>query len=122
MVVKDIGMTADLFRKLFDAQEIYSSGSDTHSISKEKFLLINDIWFAIMEGKPLSEKSYNHIALNISENDFDRYATIIKEIGLETIQDRKRITGEGKSLYFYDYDNHLFELHAGSLEERLKSY
>jgi hypothetical protein len=43
-------------------------------------------------------------------------------LGLETMKDRKRIKGEGKSIYFYDYDNHLFELHTGSLGERLKHY
>ncbi len=30
--------------------------------------------------------------------------------------------GEGHSLYFYDHDNHLFELHTGTLEERLARY
>jgi len=35
---------------------------------------------------------------------------------------RPRIDGEGESLYFYDFDNHLFELHSGTLEERLASY
>ena len=122
LIVKDIEKTADLFRKLFDVKEIYSSGENTHSISKEKFFLIHDIWFAIMEGNPFLEKSYNHIAFNISENDVTEYVKIITELGLETIKDRKRITGEGKSIYFYDYDNHLFELHTGSLDERLKYY
>jgi len=49
LIVRDIEKTSDLFRKLFEAKEIYSSGKDTHSISKEKFLLIHDIWFAIEE-------------------------------------------------------------------------
>jgi len=30
--------------------------------------------------------------------------------------------GEGRSIYFYDHDNHLFELHTGNLEERLARY
>lgn len=35
---------------------------------------------------------------------------------------RKRIEGEGHSIYFYDYDNNLLELHTGTLEERLEAY
>ena len=35
---------------------------------------------------------------------------------------RPRIEGEGLSLYFYDYDNHMFELHTGTLAERLQHY
>ena len=41
---------------------------------------------------------------------------------LKSMPDRGRIKGEGKSVYFYDYDNHLFELHTGTLDERLASY
>ena len=29
---------------------------------------------------------------------------------------------ERQSLYFHDFDNHLFELHAGTLDERLAAY
>jgi hypothetical protein len=32
------------------------------------------------------------------------------------------VEGEGMSLYFYDYDNNLFELHTGTLEQRLARY
>ena len=35
---------------------------------------------------------------------------------------RDRVEGEGRSIYFYDHDNHLFELHTGTLEMRLESY
>lgn len=122
LVARDIEKTADLFKKLFGAEEVYSSGEAAHSLSKEKFLLINGIWIAIMEGDPLREKTYNHIAFNIDETDLDRYSGLIAGMGLETRQGRKRETGEGTSIYFYDYDNHLFELHTGTLEERLKYY
>jgi fosfomycin resistance protein FosX len=122
LVVRDIEKTALLFNKIFGAKEIFSSGEDIHSISKEKFLLVNDIWFAIMEGNPLPEKSYNHIAFRISDGDYEAFSKNIADLGLETIRDRKRMTGEGRSIYFYDYDNHLFELHTGSLDERLKLY
>ena len=122
LIVKDIEKTSDLFRKIFNAREVYSSEDDIHSRSREKFFLINDIWFAIMQGDPLKERSYNHIAFKVNNEDFGLYAGRIEEMGLETINDRKRIPGEGRSIYFYDYDNHLFELHAGTLEERLEHY
>ncbi|EPJ43401.1 MAG: glyoxalase/bleomycin resistance protein/dioxygenase [Osedax symbiont Rs2] len=35
---------------------------------------------------------------------------------------RPRVEGEPESLYFYDFDNHLFELHTGTLNQRLKLY
>jgi hypothetical protein len=35
---------------------------------------------------------------------------------------RPRVPGEGASLYFYDFDNHLYELHTGTLDERLARY
>jgi fosfomycin resistance protein FosX len=75
-----------------------------------------------MEGKPLSEKTYNHIAFKITEKDFDKYVEKIKSLDINIKTDRSRIEGEGKSIYFYDYDNHLFELHTGTLEQRLKRY
>ena len=43
-------------------------------------------------------------------------------MGLEIRPPRQRVPGEGRSLYFYDDDNHLFELHTGSLGERLERY
>jgi hypothetical protein len=30
-----------------------------------------------------------------------------------------RVDGERYSVYFYGHDNHLFELHTGTLDERL---
>ncbi|HOT45870.1 MAG TPA: FosX/FosE/FosI family fosfomycin resistance hydrolase [Spirochaetota bacterium] len=122
LIVKDLGRSADLLYRIFGSKEIYSSGEDTHSRSREKFFLIGTIWFALMEGDSLKEKTYNHIAFRIADDEFDRYSEKIDELGLETIKDRKRIAGEGRSIYFYDYDNHLFELHTGSLDERLKNY
>ena len=122
LIVKEIDKSADLFKRLFNAEEVYSSGDKTYSISKEKFLVINGLWVALMEGDQLEEKTYNHIAFKIDESELDRYSEIIAGLGLETRQDRRRADREGKSIYFYDYDNHLFELHTGTLEGRLDYY
>jgi len=121
-IVKDLDRTSNFLTLVFDAKEVYSSGEKQYSYSKEKFFLVNGLWFAIMEGEPLPEKTYNHVALKVAEGDLVKYEERIRSLGLEILNDRSRINGEGKSLYFYDYDKHLFELHTGTLEQRLEVY
>jgi fosfomycin resistance protein FosX len=121
-IVRDLDRMASFLKIIFDAEEVYSSGNSTFSISKEKFFLINGIWIAIMEGEPLSEKTYNHVAFKIADQDFEKYADRVQSLSLEFREGRSRVKGEGNSLYFYDYDNHLFELHTGTLEQRLAKY
>lgn len=75
-----------------------------------------------MEGEALPQRTYNHLAFQIAEADFDACAAKIIASGVEICQGRPRVEGEGRSIYFYDFDNHLFELHTGSLQERLLSY
>ena len=41
---------------------------------------------------------------------------------LSVKESRPRVAGEGRSIYFYDDDNHMFELHTGTLDERLRRY
>ena len=107
-IVSDLERMSHFMIKIFDAKEIYSSEGKNFSISKEKFFLINGLWFAVMEGEPLSEKTYNHVALKVSETNFDKYLNRVRSLGVEILDGRARIEGEGKALYFYDYDNHLF--------------
>jgi catechol 2,3-dioxygenase-like lactoylglutathione lyase family enzyme len=113
-IVKDIEKTADFLAQVFEAQEVYSSGDKTFSLSKEKFFLIGSVWIAIMQGEPLAEKTYNHVAFKVLEKDFPEYIRRVKKFGLEIKEGRSRVDGEADSIYFYDYDNHLFEIHSGT--------
>ncbi|EAD3144002.1 FosX/FosE/FosI family fosfomycin resistance thiol transferase [Listeria monocytogenes] len=122
LIVKDLNKTTTFLQTIFDAEEIYSSGDKTFSLSKEKFFLIAGLWICIMEGEALQERTYNHIAFRIQAEEMEEYIERINSLGLEIKPERARVKGEGRSVYFYDYDNHLFELHAGTLEERLKRY
>ena len=121
-IVKNLEKSAALFARIFNAQEVYSSGEKTFSFSKEKYLLVQDLWICLMHGEPMPDRSYNHIAFKIDDADFDNYLRKIREMNLEIAPPRKRVSGEGRSLYFYDYDHHLFELHTGTLNERLRRY
>jgi catechol 2,3-dioxygenase-like lactoylglutathione lyase family enzyme len=121
-VAKDLDKTTELFKELFGAEEVYYSGGKTHSLYKERFFIIGGQWMAVMENKDIANRTYHHVAFKIKEEDIDTYLKKIKEFNLDMKPPRPRIKGEGYSIYFYDYDNNLFELHTGNLEERLHSY
>jgi fosfomycin resistance protein FosX len=121
-IVRDLERALAFFMSIFDAEEIYSSDMSTYSLSREKFILIGGQWVCIMEGDPLPGRTYNHVAFKINEAEFDLYASKVQAAGVEIKPSRPRVEGEGRSLYFYDFDNNLFELHTGSLTERLSRY
>ncbi|WP_274423541.1 FosX/FosE/FosI family fosfomycin resistance hydrolase [Chelativorans sp. YIM 93263] len=121
-IVRDLDRMSEILSGVFGAREVYSSEDDTFSVSREKFFLIGDIWVAVMEGEALPVRTYNHIAFKIDEADFDLHVQRIESLGLDMRPPRPRVEGEGRSIYFYDHDNHLFELHTGTLAERLARY
>jgi catechol 2,3-dioxygenase-like lactoylglutathione lyase family enzyme len=121
-IVRDLDRMDELLTKILDARKVYDSGDKIFSRSKERFFVIGTLWIAIMEGDALPTEIYNHVAFKIDPVDYDDYLSRIKSLGLKTLDERPRIEGEARSIYFYDYDNHLFELHAGTLEKRLSSY
>jgi len=122
LVVEDLERTGRLLEQILDARQVYSSGDSTFSISREKFFVVGGVWLAIMEGRRAPERSYRHVAFKVAEADLDGYVDRIRALGLEVKPPRPRVEGEGRSLYFYDYDDHLFELHTGTLEQRLARY
>ena len=111
-----------ILTRVLDARKIYDSAERTFSLSPERFFKVGGIWVAIMQGDPLPERSYNHVAFKIAPEDIEPKLTIIRDLGLDLRDGRSRVSGEGDSIYFYDDDNHLFELHAGTREERLRRY
>lgn len=121
-VVKDLERMARFLCEGLGAEEVYDSHERNYSISKEKFFVLGGIWIAAMQGESLSERSYRHLALKIDECDLHKYEERLRAIGVEINPSRERVDGEGQSLYFYDFDNHLFELHTGTLEKRLERY
>lgn len=121
-IVHDIEKSSLFLKDIFDAEEIYDSREKNFSLSREKFFMIGNVWIVIMEWGSLPEKSYNHIAFQVSPEEFPRYVEKVKNAWVEIRESRNRINGEWASIYFYDYDNHLFEIHSGTLETRLKAY
>lgn len=123
-IVADLDRMEEVLVGVLGARKIYDSGSDTFSLSEERFFVVGDdqVWIATMKGEALPSRSYNHVAFKIDDGAFDAYCKRIEALGLDLRVSRPRVEGEGRSLYFHDHDNHLFELHTGTLGERLARY
>ncbi len=121
-IVSNLDRMEEMLTTVLDARKIYDSGDATFSLSKERFFDVGGLWVATMEGEPLPRQTYNHVAFKMGANDYEYRLHRIRSLGLEVREGRSRVEGEGHSIYFYDYDNHLFELHSGTLEERLRRY
>lgn len=123
-IVRDLGRMHDILTTVLGARKVYDSGDETFSVSRERFFLVGDenLWVAIMEGDALPGRTYNHVAFKIDDGDYDACLERIDALGLDVREGRSRVEGEGRSIYFYDNDNHMFELHTGTLAERLERY
>ncbi|WP_372017670.1 FosX/FosE/FosI family fosfomycin resistance hydrolase [Pseudoxanthomonas sp. 10H] len=121
-VVADLERTARLLCEGLGAREVYDSAGREHSLSREKFFLLGDLWLVAMQGEPLAGRSYRHVAFAVDAADLPGCLHRLRALGVEVLAGRSRIEGEGASIYFHDDDNHLFELHAGTLEDRLAAY
>lgn len=121
-VVRDLARMGEILETVLEARLVYRSGPRHYSRSPERFYDIGGTWVAVMEGEPLPGRSYNHVAFAVRDADLDECARRIAALGLDLLESRPRMPGEGRSIYFYDADNHLFELHSGTLAERLARY
>jgi fosfomycin resistance protein FosX len=121
-IVRDLERMSRLIEDVLGGRQVYTSGDATLSLSREKFFIVGGMWIAIMEGEPLPSRTYNHVAFKVREQDLDGLKRRIEALGLDIREARARVEGEGSSIYFHDWDNHLFELHTGTLETRLARY
>ena len=122
LITRDLDRMSEIVETVLGGREVYASGDDTFSLSREKFFIVGGQWIAVMEGESLPSRTYDHIAFKIPPEAVDAYRARIGALGLDMRESRPRVEGEGHSVYFYDHDNHLFELHTGTLEARLERY
>ena len=119
---RDVDRTARLFCEGLGAQEFFVCHGRNFSLSREKFVLLGGLWLAFMEGEPPAERSYRHVAFAVANEDLLSCVSFFFVFVFDVKTPRPGVEGEGQSLYFYDFDNHLFELHTGTLAQRLARY
>ena len=120
LMVRDLDRMRQILEAALDARLVHEG--DGRSRSREMFLTVGETWVAIIEGEGPSSPTYDHVAFRIEADEFDERLARLRDLGLEVEASRPRQPGEGRSIYFRDHDNHLIELHAGTLEERLTAY
>jgi fosfomycin resistance protein FosX len=125
LLARDLDRMERILTGVLEARRVYDSGGRIFSIAQERFYLVgpepSSIWLAVMKGEPVA-RSYQHIAFKIDDAHYDRCLAQVAALKLEIKPPRPRVEGEGRSIYFYDHDHHLFELHAGTLAQRLAAY
>ena len=120
-IVHDLEQATRFWVDGLGAQMVYDSGEQYFSTAPERFFVLGGVWIAVMQGAP-AEHSYRHVAFAVDEASLPEYEQNLQRLGVRFLPPRPRVAGEGLSLYVYDFDGHLIELHTGTLAQRLASY
>jgi catechol 2,3-dioxygenase-like lactoylglutathione lyase family enzyme len=109
LVVADPKRTAALFQKLFDAPVVNRIDEDGHD---ETLIRLGKTWFQLAIARIQPQRTGDHIAFYVTEEGLRTTLTKLQDLQMEYILAR----GD-TALYFFDYDNHLFELDTVGMAE-----
>jgi catechol 2,3-dioxygenase-like lactoylglutathione lyase family enzyme len=112
LVVSDPPRTADLFQQLFDAGKVTRVDEEGHD---EIFVQLGGIWFVLVRGNMERPRTGDHVAFHVTKDVMDATAAKLDALGLEYMLARS-----DSALYFFDYDNHVFELDTTDLAAELR--
>jgi catechol 2,3-dioxygenase-like lactoylglutathione lyase family enzyme len=112
LVVKDPARTAALFRDLFSARVLERKDSDGHL---ETFVRLGGIWIVLVGAPVQRARTGDHIAFHATPEMLEATAAKLQAMGREFIRARS-----DRALYFFDYDDHVFELDAEDLDKELE--
>lgn len=111
LVVGDPARTASLFKDLFNATILSRNDSDGH---EETFVRLGRTWFVLVKGEVDRPRTGDHIAFAVSQAALLESAVKLEQMNLEFFLARS-----DTALYFFDYDNHVFELDTADLDADL---
>lgn len=112
LIVKDPAKTAALFRDLFTAQVIERQDEEGHL---ETFVRLGGIWLVLVGAPVERARTGDHIAFRATPEILEATVAKLQAMGREFIRARSN-----KALYFFDYDDHVFELDTEDLDKQLE--
>jgi fosfomycin resistance protein FosX len=111
LVVKDPGRTAALFRDLFSARVLERKDEEGHL---ETFVRLGGVWIVLVGAPVERARTGDHIAFRATPEILEATAARLEAMGREFIRARSN-----RALYFFDYDEHVFELDTEDIDEEL---
>ena len=113
LTVRDPARTADFLRDLFDARVLRRTDDDGHD---ETFVRLGVTWVALVGADITRERTGDHVAFCAAPETIALIMSKLKSKGYEFI-----LSKSGTSLYFFDFDNHVFELDSSNQEQELNN-
>lgn len=111
LTVRDPIRTATLFEELFGAAIVARKDDDGHD---ETFVRLGQTWFVLVQAEADRPRSGDHVAFLVSKPVLLETAEKLKGMDVEFFLARA-----DTALYFFDYDNHVFELDTMDLDREL---
>ena len=111
LIVRDPARTAGFLRELFEAPVLRRTDAQGHD---ETFVRLGVTWFALIGADVERERTGDHIAFRVARETIASIADKLKAKGCEFI-----LSESGTSLYFFDFDNHVFELDSSDQDQEL---
>lgn len=112
LVVKDPAKTAALFHDLFSARVIERKDEEGHL---ETFLRLGGTSIVLVGAPVERARTGDHIAFRATPQTLEATAAKLQAMARDFIRARSN-----KALYFFDYDDHVFELDAEEPDEGLE--
>jgi catechol 2,3-dioxygenase-like lactoylglutathione lyase family enzyme len=109
LVVKDPPRTAALLHDLFSARVIERMDDEGH---RETLVRLGGTWIVLVGAAVQRARTGDHIAFSATSEVLEATAVKLQTMGREFIRARSN-----RALYFFDYDDHVFELDAEGLDE-----
>lgn len=113
LVVKDPVRTAALFHDLFGERAVQRKDDEDHL---ETFIRLGGTWFVLVGAPAERARTGDHIAFHTTPETLEATAAKLQAMGRELIRAR-----DNRALYFFDYDDHVFELDTEDIDKELSA-